>query len=161
MKSFLGHIPFCGCVFSPCTNAECEQNKAVDLIKWGITKEMNSWHQPMSFWRYVGTKARVFCSGRHFQAQMTEKLSPIHKLILNMELNKAPLSQSHPEFSFVFTKQHDTQTAHTHNRDKDSARMRVLGEATDNIFTGEHQGVKIVHSGSVLLIVHSTAFFFI
>lgn len=32
---FLGHIPFCGCVFSPCAHGECElkKKKAVDLIK--------------------------------------------------------------------------------------------------------------------------------
>lgn len=73
----------------------------------------------------------------------------------------APLSRSHPEFSFVFTARHAKQTPHTHSRDKDGVRMTVLGEATDTIFTEERQDAKIVSTGSILLIVHFTAAFFI
>lgn len=103
----------------------------------------------VSFWKAI-------C---YFDPQVTrKKKNPQYaKWILSTELDLAPLSQSHSEFSFVFTEAllwHDKQTPHTHNRDKDGARKRDLGAVTDNIFTEELQGAKILSTESVVLIVH-------
>lgn len=165
MLEFSGsHSTLWVCIFS--ANGECEQKKTVDLVKSGSGEEVNFWPrrlQLISSWSHAYASGRVcfILEGDLLlwpTSNYKEKKNPQYaKWILNTELDLAPLSQSHSEFSFVFTEAllwQDKQTPHTHNRDKDGTRKRDLGAVADNIFTEELQGAKILSTESVVLIVH-------